>query len=243
MLVNKMEGTLIIDVDDVIVYTTPCWFKRIMDNFEDFDYYLNDDMIPNFPENYNYYNKENFMYPYTRTTYMFNDWLLRKNLSKEDFEEGSKMLMDLHCNNDFYLDFDLKFTQLADALKTLVRFSAYKFTKIVFVTRVPDATNKNLKEQKIKMLKDYFSDILKNIEIIIVDKFEKKSDVVKEYKNISAIYDDELFNIYDYIDNLNNIEGCTFMIPFTNYNMNFSTDYLKKAHDKNAIVKYYKYND
>ena len=238
MLVNKMEGTIVVDVDDVIIYTTPLWFKRIMDNLDYMDYYLNDEWIP---KNYNY--QKDFNYPYIRPTYMFNDWLLRKDLSKEDYEEGSKYIMDFHFNNNFYFDNNLKFTKLAESLCQLVKFSAYQLTKIIFVTRVPDINNKELQNQKIKVLQNYFSNILQNIEIIIVDKNEKKSDIVKEYKNISAIFDDELWNIYDYIDNCNNLEGCTFMIPYTNYNINFSTDYLKKAHDKNAIVKYYKYND
>lgn len=228
-------GSMVVDMDDVLVYTVNLWFKYIMDNYKIFKPYLNEDMIP---ENYNY--DTHFNYPLSRPCYLFTDWLLKKDLSPEDELVGRRFIMEAYHEQVNYFYKSVTPTPLVESLITMFRYKKFKFDKIYVVTRTFD----NFEQTKTDCIKRLFAPILKNVEIRFTDIGESKSDVIKDIENVSMIFDDELSNIYDYLDHSGkNIDNSIMMIPMTGYNTPFDREYEKKANERNIILRYYNYND
>jgi len=228
-------GSMVVDMDDILVYTTNLWFKYIMDNYEIFKPYLNEDVIP---ENYDY--STHFNYPLTRPCYMFTDWLLKEGLSVEDQLVGRRFIMEAYHEQVNYFYRTVISTPLVDSLISMFKYKNFNFDKIYIVTRTFD----NFEKEKIECIKRLFAPIIKDVEIRFTDIGEKKSDVIKDIENVSIIFDDELSNIYDYLDNSgDNINNCVMMMPITGYNTPFDKEYENKAKDRNITLRYYNYND
>ena len=225
-------GSMIIDMDDVLVYTVNLWFKYIMDRYELFKSYLNEDVIP---DNYDYIT--HFNYPLSRPTYLFTDWLLKKDLSMEDQLIGRRFIMEAYHEhiNDFYKN--VTATPLVDSIISMFKYKDFKFDKIYIVTRTLD----NFEKEKTECIRRLFSPIINKVEIIFTEIGEKKSEAIKDIEKVSIIFDDELSNIYDYIDNCNNIDNCIMMIPTTGYNVPFDNAYNEKIKKHNITVRYYNY--
>lgn len=231
---NIQPGSMIIDFDDVLVFTTNYWFKCIYDRLSIFEPYIDKLKIPS---DYDY--DKYFNYPMTRDTYYFADWLLKKDLDIENSLIGRRFIMEAYLEQyDQFYDKAIK-TPLSNSLIYMYNYKDFKFDKIYIVTRTIDDFIKN----KTKCIQEMFKSIVNNVEIIFVDLNEKKSDVVKDIPKISLIIDDELNNIYDYIDNLNNIENAIMLLPITGYNTNISKEYLEKARNKKVNIQYYNYNE
>ena len=226
------KGSMVIDMDDVLVFTTSLWFKSIVDKREIFEPYFKEGIIP---KDYSYDDKD-FYYPMTRPVYNFAEWLLKEDLSTEDELIGRRFIMEAYIEiHDLYQK--VIPTPMVSSLINLFLAKNFNFDKLYVVTRTFEETEID----KINAIKFLFHTIVKDVEIIIVEPLEKKSDAIKDIKKVALIIDDELSNIYDYIVNSENIDDCVSMIPKTGYNKDFDKEYLKKAEDRNIIVQYYEY--
>ncbi|MCQ2738511.1 MAG: hypothetical protein MJ224_07880 [archaeon] len=225
-------GTIVLDMDDVLAFTTSYWFKLIYDRLDVFEPVINKNMIPDDYE----YNKDIY-YPMERPTYYFADWLLKNNLTTDEELFGRKCIMDIFISNNNIYDY-ISPAPIIPSIIDMFNNKSFKFDKICIVTRSFDEHYLS----KTAFIKRNFASIIDNVEILFTDIDEKKSDVIKNIEHVSLIIDDELSNIYDYIDNSTNIEGSTILIPRTGYNQDISKEYLKKANDKKISVNYYSYN-
>lgn len=233
-LKNIKPGSMIVDMDDILVYTTNLWFKSIMNKYNIFEPYINKAQIP---KDYTY--EKYFNYPLSRLKYTFSDWLLKKDLSIEDQLIARRFIMEAYLEIDNFYD-KVQPTNLAAGLISMFNYKDFNFDKIYIVTRTFDEFTKS----KTECIKRLFSPIIKDVSIIFVDPSERKSDAIKNIKNVSIIFDDELSNMYDYLDNCNdNIKNSIMMLPMCGYNMPFDKEYLKKAEEKNIIIRYYNYNE
>lgn len=229
-------GSAIVDMDDVLVYTSNLWYKFIMDKYNIFEPYLDKDVSDNTLYNY----KDYFNYPLTRPTYLFSDWLLKKDLSEVDRNIAIEFIFEAY--KEHFVDFYdiVKPTNLVQGLNLLFGYKHFKIDRLYIVTR----TLTGFESGKTKCIQRLFSPIINNVEILFLERFEKKSDVVKDIKNISLIIDDELHNIYDYMDNCNeNINDSVIMLPLTGYNSPVDPKYLELAKKKNIIIQHYTYDD
>lgn len=234
------SGTVILDVDDVLFYTTSLWFHKIIEEkFEKIASYLDMSVFDFKFQDYTY--EKFLMYNYNRKKYLFSDWLCRKDLTEEQKNFVISEIFECY-ENDFYLNPLLKETELTNSIRHLGRSRQMNVDKIVLVTRT---TDKN-KDDKLKLLRNTFNNIKSKVEIILVKPHEKKSEAIQEYDNISLIIDDELKNIYDYINNGENVKDCSILIPAYGYNcivlnndIIFDKEVEEKAKEKNISINYY----
>lgn len=209
---NNLDSKIIIcDVDDVIVYTTSLWYDRIFNKPHIFSKYIDiNKMI--FPYHY----RENFMFPYTRNTFYFIDWLKKDNLSQEELNDFSKLIHKVYEENHFYLSNKLLPSAMLFSFKRMLYNKKLNLEKLIFVTR----TFEKNREDKIEMIRTYFRDCMDKVEIVIVDLNEKKSEAVSEYTDtdkVVLVLDDEIKNIDDYIEN-NKFKNCNYLIPKYGFN-------------------------
>lgn len=226
------KGSMVIDMDDVLVFTTNYWFKCIVDRYEIFKPYIKENIIP---EDYDYDGKD-FMYPMDRPTYYFADWLLKEDLSIEDNLIGRRFIMEAYLEQNEFYQRALS-TPIVSPLIQALKSHWFTFDKLYVVTRTFDEKEKD----KIKCIKYLFHQIIDQVEIIFVNANEKKSDAIKDIEKVSLIIDDELSNVYDYLDNCDNIKNSTIMIPKAGYNSIIDKKYIKKAEDNNIILRHYDY--
>lgn len=239
-MMSNFSGTIILDVDDVLFYTTSLWFHKIIEEkFEILAPYLNMNVFSFDFNDYSY--DKYFLFNYNRKDYLFSDWLLKKDLTEEQKKFAIAEIFNCYENN-FYLNPLLRETELTRTIRHLGKSRQMNIDKIVLVTRTTD----NSKEDKLTLLKNTFNNIKNKVEIILVQPHEKKSEAIKEYENISIIIDDELRNVYDYIDNGENVKDCSILIPSYAYNceyynedIHFDSNMEEKAKEKNIDVCYY----
>lgn len=236
----KIERTAIVDVDDVIFYTTSLWYDRIFLNPGKFKEYVDPDKII-LPYNY----EKDFLKIYDRECYYLSDYILKKDLSPEKKKEGEKAIMDIYLKDSFYNSNKLLPASILFYIKKLLQYKELGINKVVFVTRTFPEHSKS----KVEIIRDYFKDVMSDIDIIIVEPNEKKSDVIEEYNDIALIFDDELKNILDYLENSKHIKYAQFMIPEYGYNsMNNPNNkeiiekIIKLAEESNNTIQYYKPN-
>ena len=68
---------------------------------------------------------------------------------------------------------------------------------------------------------------------------EKKSDVIKELNDVSHIYEDEIDNIVDIVDNCPNLNNMIISVPKYGYNMTIPEETIKKAAERDIdIIRY-----
>jgi len=230
---NKEKAIAIVDVDDVIIYTTALWYDRIFNLPDIFEKYVDKNQLL-IPYNYN----KNFMYNYSRPTYLFSDWLLKKNLTPEEWVEGDKLIMDIVKDSHFYDSDKLLPSNMLFGIKFLISNNTKNnLEKVIFVTRgFPSSM-----DSKIKLIREYYKDVMGKIDIITVGRYEKKSEAIQDYKdeNIALLIDDEVHNIVDYLENCPFIKNCNILIP--KYGYNYSEENMKQL-DK-ALVKAIKNNN
>lgn len=234
MLKLKNEKrTFIVDVDDVIVFTSSLWYDRIYRDPDTFKPFID---INKILRDYNY--EKNFLYCQSREKFYFKDWLLREDLTPEERKMGEEKIMSVYLNDNFYLSNRLLPTSMLFALRNLLTMNTYNVDKLVFVTRsYPENMN-----SKIEMIRTYFANVMNKIDIVIVDCNEKKSDAVKEYDNVTLVIDDEIHNIQDYLEN-SKFKDCLYLIPSYGYNHLEDDEYVSKlnnkANENNSLICYY----
>lgn len=205
----KTERVAIVDVDDIIFYTTSLWYDRIYLHPKNFVDYINPNKII-LPYSY----ENDFLKIYDRDKFYFSDYFLKEDLSEEEKKAGNKAIMDIYLKDKFYDSPKLLPTAVLFYCKKLLQYPELGINRIVFVTR----TFPEHAQAKVDIIRDYYKDVMNSVDIIIVEPDEKKSDAIKEYDNIGIIFDDELKNILDYLENSNHIQYAMFMIPEYGYN-------------------------
>jgi len=229
---NVKKGSIVVDMDDVLTYTTNLWFYCVMNN-KNLLTKIKPEVIP---LNYNY--NDFFNYPLiSRPTYLFSDWLLKESLTEKEKQAAMQDILKVYLNESDNFYKEVITTRLGEFIPTLFKYKHFNFDKVYVVTRTFDIYT----DAKIKCIKRILGPIIENVEILFVDINEKKSDVIKDIENISIIVDDELSNMYDYLDNSgDNINDCIMLIPLYSYNSIFDPAYLEKATKRNIMVEYYK---
>lgn len=228
---NIKSANFVVDMDDVIVFTTSLWFGKICTHRDLFEPYFKKDIIP---KDYDY--ERYYAYPLLRSEFYFKDWLINPNISKDKIEYINNLILDiLRKDPDFYSQVDP--TPIVPALISMVKYKGFKVNKLYIVTRSYD---ENIQSKK-KCIQKIFAPIIDKVEIIIVEPNEKKSDAIKDIPDVRLIIDDELSNIYDYIDN-SNLNQTKIIIPRTGYNINFTKEYIDKAEEKKLDIEYYTFN-
>ena len=227
---NIEKGNIIVDMDDVLVFTTSLWFANLYIHQNRYKSFCKKDIFPILFDI-----DRDFMYPLTRPTYYFNDWLLDESLSDEEKKDIGDLIFKEYTEDKTFYD-RVDPTPLVGSLISLVKSKNFKIDKLYVVTRTVEGQEKT----KLECIKRIFAPIINKVETIIVDLNEKKSDAIKDIKNIRLIIDDELKNIYDYIDNTD-CNGSIMMIPIAGYNIHFDKEYIKKSEEKNISVQYYNY--
>jgi len=228
-MINGKKGVAVVDMDDVLTYTTDLWFKYIYDKKEILEKYIDFNKIPSA---YSYEIDPHF--PLRRPCYNFAEWLLKKDLSPEDELIGRRFIMEAYLEQpDFYKDVKIN-EKIVETLTGLIKFKRMEVTGICVVTK----TFSEFEEAKSDCIKKMFSTVIDKTSIRFVEILEKKSDAIKDIDCVAVIYEDELSNVYDYILNSSNAENSIIMIPLTGYNCNFDKRYEKLAKSKGIYLKY-----
>lgn len=225
---------IVCDVDDVLLYTTPLWYKILNDR----KHLIKDFIKPNvFLDGYNY--EDHFGYPLSRDEYYFDKWLLRDDISKDDREKCKEIILNCIDEEGFYRNPLLKVTNLAKTLNDMISFkNNFGIEKVYFVTKTtPKDPNR---DDKITIIKNLFSNHINKIEIVFVKAHEKKSEFIDSITyEIASIFDDHLENMRDILMNCNNISNTILMVPQFGWNDKFDESLLKMSQEKNAPLKLY----
>jgi len=221
----KNINHLVLDCDDCIALISPKWFNEIYKNKDHFEKFFDFSFIENF-------NLEtDFIKVLYRNEFYLNKWLLRDDIDidNKEFEEITNDMISLYDTKDFYDD--LFKCKIGIAFSNL---SMQKFiTKVTILTR----STQNNQNSKNRFLYRNFINSFNKVEIIHIKNEEKKSDIVKDLKNVSIILDDELGNIEDYIKNCNNLENTEILIPKYGYNI-VDDKLLDLSLEKNINLNY-----
>ena len=231
-MLNELQGIqkkhIIVDCDEVLVRISPKWVYLMHqpENFEYFNKYL--DLLKDFDL------QKNYIHVLNRDTFYLNEWLLRKDkkFSIEELDEVKERMMDVYNSGDFYTT--LKPTPMAKSLSFTAKSPL--LNKISVVTR---STEKSIND-KDKFIKHIFQGSMDKVDIYHAEPNEKKSDIINNLGNdIAAIYDDEISNVNDIINNCHNVKDLIFGIPSYGYNSDIPDNTYEVAKNKGVIIKYY----
>lgn len=226
------KSNMVIDCDEVLVHIAPKWIS-LMHTEDNFDYF---NQFYKLSKNFDI--EKHHEYILQRKKYYIDEWLIRKDVLEkftiEEYNEGRNELKKLY-DGDFYND--LQSTNLANSIAISARTPMVK--KITIVSKTCE--NKNgLEKSKTKFLRNLFNDANKKVDIKIIDYNDKKSDVINKLDKIDFIYEDDLNNVKDIIDNCgDNINNSFIYIPSYGYNNDLSKKYIDKATKKGIEIKYY----
>lgn len=217
---------IVLDCDDCIALIAPKWFNEIYKNKDHFEKYFDFSFIGKFNL------RDDFIKIMDRNEFFLNRWLLRNDIeiSDKEFKNISNDMISLYDTKNFYDD--LFRSKLGI---TFGNISMQKFiTKVTILTR---STKNNRNSKNIFLYKNFINSFNK-VDIIHIDNNEKKSDIVKNLKDVSLILDDEIGNIEDYVNNCDNLEGTEILIPRYGYNKNISKELFEKSQEKNINLNY-----
>lgn len=186
---------IVADCDEVLTYISPIWYKFMVDNYNYYGKYFNLDKDFDLDRDFGKILARKCFY-------------LEREYAKVKSGEGNKAqeigipkqiledYMELINFEDFYPKY-CKPSIMAKSLKNLCE-SSY-VTEFHIVSR--SLTNNS--KGKIKFLSNIFDTIKDKMTIHILDLNEKKSDVINTLGHVDAIFEDELSNIRDIIENCN----------------------------------------
>ncbi|AMS01235.1 5'(3')-deoxyribonucleotidase [Bacillus phage AR9] len=218
----KEPFSIVTDCDEVLTDISPLWVHKIQQNADYFGKYFDLSKL----EGLEFGTFEHYQTVLSRPEFHLNKWLRKENLVLSDKEEKElfERFYSLYDNDEFYED--CMPTKMCEGIYKL---SLQKFVdKIYVVTRTSEGT----KEGKRKFIETFLNS--NKVEIIFVGKNEKKSDYIKNLKNVKMIVEDELSNINDIVENCNDgFEEVDIYIPSTGYNNKdidgFNENLMKKG--------------
>ncbi|QXN67878.1 hypothetical protein FPHOBKDP_00124 [Listeria phage LPJP1] len=220
---------IVVDCDEVLCNISPKWTYLIHQEKDYFGKYMN--LIDNFDIDLHY----NMVL--SRNKFYLNQWLIKDesytNYSEDEMDEVLRRMMMLYETEDYYDN--LKPNPIVESLALSIRQPI--LDRISIVTR----TNaKNLKSKE-RFLKNCFQGVMNKVDIYFVENDENKSDIIKDLGDgIAAIYEDEVKNIVDILDNCNNLDKSLIYVPSYGYN-NANLDLYTKAEEKGTQLRYYSY--
>lgn len=218
-------ANIICDCDEILCNIAPLWVKRMIDNKEKFNHYFDLDILEGLSEDELY---NNIM---ERPNFYINLWLKRKDVQITEDELNTLMeeYINLYDTDDFYSN--LEPTDLAINLTKICYTTMVK--KVYVVTR---CTEKNL-----RIKKEFIESIIpkSKLEILVVPSDAKKSDYVNGIDMTKGIiFEDELKNINDYLDNCQGLNEVNIYVPLLGYNQP-TQDLYDKCKEKNVEIIYY----
>lgn len=218
-----LDANLIVDCDEILVNISPKWAKLIDDNEHVFGKYLDTSKIKPVKNDI----KELTKLVLTRDKFYLTDWLKREDVDEIPQDIINKF-MSLYDQDGFY--YDLPLTKMAIGLNKLAYH--YSVRKIYVVTRC--ASEKNYKSKQ-ELIKSLFPS--SKLEIIKIGKDEKKSSCLKNINIENGfVFEDEISNIVDYLDN--GLTKCNIYVPMLGYNKP-TAELLDKVELSNVCLLYY----
>jgi hypothetical protein len=219
------DANLIVDCDEILVNVSPLWVKKIIENKELFEEHLDLSKVIEVMEDEAKFNE----LVLRRDKYYLTDWLKREDIEKVPAEIIAKF-MDLYNDDEMYYS-ALPITRMAAGLQKLSYHPSVK--KVYVITKCTDGKNYDKKEALIRSL---FPD--RKLEIRKVPIHEKKSAYVKDIdiKN-GFIFEDELSNIKDYLEN-STISECNIYVPMLGYNKP-NAELMLLVEEKKICLSYY----
>lgn len=223
---KEKPSIIVSDFDDVLCYMTPKWFDKIMQNREIFENHLN------LPKKYNKVMSNNIL---LRDEFYFDGFLFKKDVkfSDEEIIDIKNKMYELYVNDRNFYD-DLLPSAMGRSLSLALGQSMVE--KLYVVTR----SSPNHHQTKETFIHRLFANNMDKVEIVYIDidRNEKKSDFIKNLPRVDMLLEDELKNIYDILENCNNVKNMDIYIPSCGYNK--PTSKLRELVDKNQnTLTYY----
>lgn len=227
---QQLKKHIVADCDEVLVRISPKWVY-LMHSPENFEYFNRF-----FRLNEGFDLKKHASIVLNRPQFYLNKWLLRKDILEkntiEEINECVDRMMSLYDSSDFYDS--LVPTALGKSLALAIKQP--RLERLSIVTRV---TSENV-DSKEKFLKTLFQGSMSKVDIYYIEADEKKSDVISILgDDIAAVYEDEVNNIDDIINNCNNIGQSTIFVPSYGYNVNIPQSTYETAKRKEIIIQPY----
>lgn len=227
---GNVKSHMVIDCDEVLVRISPKWVYKmhLPENYPIFEEHLHVSKKFDLEKHY-----ETVM---RRDKFQLYDWMKREFIEGEfaqsEILDVKEKCMQLYNDPHFYDD--LKPTEMAKSISMLARNNNIK--KISIVTRnLFDSSA----ESKRRFINKLFASCIDKVTIYELEKDEKKSDVIKEFDDVSHIFEDEISNVIDIIENCPNLENVIISVPKYGYNVDIPQDITEKAAERGIdIIKY-----
>ena len=225
---DSFAGTILVDMDDVLVRISPKFYSAIRKNWAHYSPWFMD---------YGMMSPEKVM---DRPVFTMEGWLMKPEfLSDLDQYKAIREVIYRHFAADFFSQdvySDLEPTKLAkDILMNDALLARDEIKKIYILTRYPAEVPEMLQSKK-----DFCARFFRNkkIEMLPVPLYNTKAQAVTAAGiHWDLLIDDELSNIVDFIDH-SDISGKEIMIP--RYGYNKMSDLLKYSIEgKGAAYSYY----
>lgn len=218
---------LIVDCDEILCNICPKWVKKLYEKKEDFKDVFDFSKIEKvICDDIQY--KNLIM---GREIGNLETWLLKEGVIID--EKHNNLFHQCYEVEDFYEDLPL--TKMGVGISRLSLQNAVK--KVYVITKVR-GDNPNLKS-KIPFIKSLFPK--DKLEIIVVPLEGKKSDYIKNINIRNGfIFEDDLNNVHDYLDN--GVNHCNIYIPRLGYNLP-TVNLYEKSTDADVCITYYEYVD
>ena len=236
--VSAMKRTVILDCDEVLVETSPRAVE-LMHAPEVRDFYgkflrLSDDF--NLAQMTPLIN--------SRPIYYLNEWLMRKEVSDELYEDYQEQLiphmLDLFSRDDFYTG--LQPTRLGATVARMLR--AGTINRAIIISKVTKYDSAGIASKE-RFLKSLFSGLMERVDIYYLPATgdSKKSDVVNSLsepvrQDVAFFADDHIENIKDMVENTD-LTDYQLLVPSYGYNSNISSLDQPLLREKRAELLFY----
>lgn len=202
---------VVLDIDEVLTYISPPWMALMSQNYDYFSKYMD------IPQKFNM--EHDSIKVLLRTEFYLEKsfgkpCLTDGSLSQTEIDEFKKNYMSLYDNDSFYTKL-CKPTKMFMVIKELM-LTKY-FNKVYFVSR---CTGNNTTGKMDFIESTLGKEAMKLAEFHLLGINEKKSDYIKSLPLVDVIYDDELKNVIDIMENVPMSDrGIDIKIPLHGYNI------------------------
>jgi hypothetical protein len=233
---NKISGTIVFDMDEVLVDIMPKFFDYVLSSINDYAPFLDSRELQ-------FSNSKDINF--IREESDIREFLFKKEYRDLSFDEKRKIIKSIRnlevdkkfWKSNFY--FGLHTTDLGNKIMESSFIEREDIKQIVILTF---STGKELTLNKKKYVDKHLNH--KKIKLIPVSGFgnekAKKSDFLKKNKiSWDVFVDDMIFNIKDFVENFSDINGKKFFMPEFSYNK-IDEKLMEEIKLKGASLEYYK---